>query len=217
MRLLMCIIFLSLFFPCDLDNNSTTIEKKQVRFIIGTNFIFTARSNDIRGFYDLKKKIRRNKTNPIDTFPNPTAPLTELLQEVYRHIGDDLEGLSKSLAYTEKHILSHKDISKHVVYEMNKKTEDVHSILATQETVWEAFDSLCKEFFNDIHTNDTLGMVMSQYKKTYKKSEKNTSKKIDQKLLFRRSLTRKKRIRKIQISAFLIVFVTLLVVGSKAF
>lgn len=209
------IIFLSLFFPCNLNEEKKSIQKKQVRFIIGKDYIFTARAEDIRGFYDLKKKIKVSKTSPLNPQPNPTAPLTELLQEVYRHIGDDLEALSKSLSYAERHILNQKDISKNAVYQINKKTQDLHNILETQETVWKVFDGLCKEFFEDIYTDDTLSLVMSDYEKTLEKSNENKSKKIDQKLLKTQSITRKNRIVKLQRFAFWIIFFTLLVVGAK--
>ncbi len=212
------VIYLSLFFPCDLDKSESQIKKKQVRFIIGADFIFTARSDDIRGFYDLKKKIKNNKTSVIDSeTPMTTAPLIELLQEVYNHIGNDLEGLHKSLVFTEKHILSSKDISKHAVYGMNKKTKDFHKILETQQEVWIAFDGLCKEFFKNTKTNASLHMVMDRYKKTLKKSELAKSRHIDHKLLFKRGLTRKKRIRKLQITAFVVVFIALLLAAKSAF
>ncbi len=208
------VIFLSLFFPCDLEKNDTQIKKKQIRFLIGDNFIFTARSDDIRGFYDLKKRIKHTKTNAVTKQATSAAPLVELLQEVYKHIGDDLEGLHKSLVFTQKHILASKDISKNVVYGMNKKTKDFHRILETQSEVWIAFDGLCREFFKDIQTTESLSRIIEEYKHTLKKSEVTQSRHIDHKLLFKRAITRKKRIKKIQMTAFSIVFITLLVVAT---
>jgi len=211
------VIFLSLFFPCDLDKRDSQIKKKQIRFIIGNDYIFTARSDDIRGFYDLKKKIKGVKTNALNPeSPLTTAPLIELLQEVYKHIGDDLEGLHKSLVFTKKHILSSKDVPKEAVYGINKKTRDFHKILETQEGVWVAFDGLCREFFADTQTNSSLDIIMKNYKRTLKKSELAKSRHIDHKLLFKRALTRKKRIRRLQITAFVIVFISLLVVATTA-
>ena len=209
------VIFLSLFFPCDLDKSESQVKKKQVRFIIGSDFIFTARSDDIRGFYDLKKKIKGTKTNALNTAtPLTTAPLIELLQEVYKHIGDDLERLHKSLVFTKKHILSSKDVSKGEVYGMNKKSTDFHRILETQEEVWIAFDGLCKEFFSNTQTTESLDMIMKDYKKALVKSELAKSRHIDQRLLFKRALTRKKRIKRLQLTAFIVVFTTLLVVAK---
>lgn len=210
------VIFLSLFFPCDLDKDNETILSKEVRFIIGKDFIFTGRNADIRGFYDLKRKIKDRKTNSLDsTNPNATGPLTELLREVYIHIGNDLEELQNSLRYIERRITRSKDVPKKVVYKTNKKALRLHTLLKQQEDVWIAFDALCREFFSDLHTNESLDIIMKDYQKAITKSDEVTSKEIDQKLLFKRALQRKQRIVKLQKIAFWTVFVALAVVGFK--
>ncbi len=211
-------MFLSLYFPCTLKEPTIEkIEKKEVKFIIGKDFIITGRSADVRGFYDIKKKIKAIDGKSENRVSDSVLPLQQLLEEIYEHIGDDLERLHKSLLFTEKHILSSKDISKQTIYGLNKATSDYHRILQRHEETWVAFDSLCKEFFKDFDSSSSLERVMVPYELALDKSKENKRREINEDLIRQQIETRKQNIKNLQRTTFWVIGFCLLIFGVKAF
>lgn len=161
-------IYLILHFPAWKHSHKET--SQEIDFIIGKDFIVTARYDNIDPIHKFSKMFEVNSVLDRNSLVGKHAGYMfyYMIREIYHSLGDELESIKDNLQYIEKRTFTGKE--KEMVFELSNTSRELLAFkhaTALHEEILGSFSIAAKPFFGATFTH-YLDAIQGEYLKVNK-------------------------------------------------